>query len=295
MSPDDLIKSCKIPEGFEIKVFADEKDFPEIAKPCQIAFDSKGRLWLGCMPSYPQWKPGDPEPRDKLVILEDTNNDGKADKRTVFYDKLHCPTGFEFYNGGVIVVSQPRVLFLKDTNGDDQADQVTEIMDGIATEDTHHTMGAFEWSHGGRLRMLEGVAMSTAVETAWGAFRNFGSSGCYTLEPRSMKLSHYVTPGYGNPWCYVYNEWGQGIVGDGTGANQHWDSLLDGAILGPTVDLAHDSVRRNASGRRQRFSAHAAVPGRSAAAVHLRLRHQHERLDAVRFQGRRLRLFGNAS
>ena len=51
------------------------------------------------MPSYPQWLPGDPPPQDKLVILEDTDGDGKADKSTVFYDKLHCPTGFQFFNG----------------------------------------------------------------------------------------------------------------------------------------------------------------------------------------------------
>jgi putative heme-binding domain-containing protein len=228
MPPDDLIKSCTIPEGFEIKLFADEKQFPEIAKPVQMTFDNKGRLWVSTMPSYPQWKPGDPKPSDKLVILEDTNNDGKADKSTVFYDKLHCPTGFELFNGGVLVVDQPRLLFLKDTDGDDKADQVTELIDGWASDDTHHTVGAFEWSHGGYLNMLEGVSMSTAVETPHGPFRNFGSSGNYILDPRTLKVRHYVTPGYGNPWCYVFNEWGQGFCGDGTGANQHWDTLLSG-------------------------------------------------------------------
>ena len=91
------------------------------------------------MPTYPQWKPGDPKPNDKLVILEDTDGDGKADKCTVFYDKLHCPTGFEFWNGGVLVVDQPRLLLLKDTDGDDKADLVVHLIDGWATEDTHHT------------------------------------------------------------------------------------------------------------------------------------------------------------
>lgn len=244
LEPDAFIKSCKVPEGFEVKLFADEKQFPEIAKPVQMAFDAKGRLWISTMPSYPQWRPGDPAPSDKIVILEDTDNDGRADKRTVFYDKLHCPTGFEFYKDGVIVVNQPRLLFLRDTNGDDKADQVTELLDGFASDDTHHTVGAFEWSHGGYLKMLEGVSMSTTVETPWGPLRNYGSSGCYTLDPYSLKMSHYVTPGYGNPWCYVFNEWGQGIVGDGTGAKQHWDTLLSGAQyqgrqgVAPTIDPA---------------------------------------------------------
>src|SRR5205823_2855696 len=123
-------------------------------------FDNRGRLWVATMPSYPMWKPGDPRPADKLLILEDTDGDGRADKCTVFYDKLLCPTGFAFHNGGVLVVDQPRLLWLKDTDGDDKADQVVHLLDGFATDDTHHTVGAFESSHGGLLHMLEGVSMS---------------------------------------------------------------------------------------------------------------------------------------
>jgi putative heme-binding domain-containing protein len=229
LPPDEMIKTVTTPPGFEMKLFADETRFPEIAKPVQMTFDGKGRLWVSTMPSYPQWRPGDPRPSDKLVILEDADGDGSADKSTVFYDKLHCPTGFEFFNGGVLVVDQPRMLWLKDTDGDDKADVEVSVLDGWATEDTHHTIGAWESGPGGQIHMLEGVAMSTAIETPWGAFRNFGSSGCYVLDPRTWKVRHFKTPGYGNPWCYVFNEWGQGICGDGTGANQHWDTPLSSA------------------------------------------------------------------
>lgn len=232
LPPEEFIKTCKVPPGFELKLFADETRFPEIAKPVQMTFDNQGRLWVSTMPSYPQWRPGDPKPNDKLVILEDTDGDGQADKSTVFYDQLHCPTGFEFYNGGVLVVSQPRMLWLKDNNGDDKADEVVEVLDGFATEDTHHTVGAFESTHGGQIRMLEGVAMSTTVETPWGPMRNYGSPGSYTVCPRTWKISHFVTPGYGNPWCYVFNEWGQGFCGDGTTASQHWDTPLTTARYG---------------------------------------------------------------
>jgi putative heme-binding domain-containing protein len=228
LSPDKFLETVTVPPGFEIKLFADEKRFPEIAKPVQMAFDNRGRLWVSTMPSYPQWRPGDPKPKDKIVILEDTDGDGKADKCTVFYEGLHCPTGFEFYQGGVLVVDQPGILWLKDTDGDDKADVVVHISDGWATEDTHHTINAWEYNHGGLLHMLEGVSMSTATETPWGPFRNFGSSGCYVVDPRSWKIRHFNTPGYGNPWCYVFNEWGQGFCGDGTGANQHWDTPLSG-------------------------------------------------------------------
>ena len=228
LSPAELIKTCAVPPGFAMRLFADETRFPEIAKPVQLAFDSRGRLWVSTMPSYPQWKPGDPPPADKLVILEDVDRDGTADRSTVFYDRLHCPTGFQFFAGGVLVMDQPRMLWLEDTDGDDKADRVVHVLDGFATEDTHHTAGAFEASPGGLLHMLEGIAMSTAVETPWGPFRNVGSSGCYVLDPRTWRIRHFVTPGYGNPWCYVFDEWGQGICGDGTGATQHWDTPLSG-------------------------------------------------------------------
>lgn len=229
LSPEESIAKMAVPDGFRVELFASEREFPELAKPCQIGFDSRGRLWAGCMPTYPQWKPGNARPNDRLLIFEDENGDGRADRCKVFYDKLHCPTGFEFWNGGVLVTDQPRVIWLKDTDGDDRADVVVHLLDGWATDDTHHALGAFEFSHGGLLHALEGVSMSTAVETPWGPFRRQGASGAYVLDPRTLKLNHFVTPGYGNPWCYVFTPWGQGIVGDGTGAAQHWDSPLSGA------------------------------------------------------------------
>lgn len=231
LTPEQLIAETTVPAGFEIQAFADETMFPELAKPVQLNFDNKGRLWVSCMPTYPQWKPGDGKPDDRLLILEDTNQDGKADTCKVFYDKLHCPTGFEFWNGGVLVVDQPRLLWLKDTDGDDRADEVVHLMDGWATDDSHHTCGAFEWSHGGKLHMLEGIATSTTLETPWGPHRSQGAGGAYVMDPRTLKINQFALPGQYNMWCYVFNGWGQGIVGDGTTANHAWDTPLSGAQL----------------------------------------------------------------
>jgi putative heme-binding domain-containing protein len=229
LTPEECIATMTVPDGFEVQLFASEREFPQLAKPCQLGFDNRGRLWLSCMPTYPHWKPGDPLPNDRLLILEDTDADGRADECKVFYDKLHCPTGFEFWNGGVLVTDQPRLIWLKDTDGDDKADVVVHLLDGWASDDTHHTVGAFEFSHGGLLHMLEGVSMSTTVETPWGPHRTRDASGAHVLDPVTLKLWHFATPGYGNPWCYVFDSWGQGIVGDGTGAQHHWDSPLSGA------------------------------------------------------------------
>lgn len=231
LTPKQFIDSCTVPPGMEIKLFADETMFPELAKPVQMNFDNKGRLWVACMPNYPQWKPGDPKPNDRLLIFEDTNGDGKADKCKVFYDQLHCPTGFEFFDGGVLVMDQPRLLFLKDTNGDDKADQVVHLLDGWATDDTHHR-GGWEWAHGGQLHLLEGIATSTTLETPWGPHRSQGAGGAYVIDPRSLKIRQFSLPGMYNMWCYVFDEWGQGIVGDGTTANHSWDTPLSGAQYG---------------------------------------------------------------
>ena len=227
-TPEESIDMMTVPAGFKVKLFASEREFPELANPNQIAFDAKGRLWVSCMANYPQWQPGSARPSDRLLILEDTDRDGMADKCTTFYDELICPTGFEFYDGGVLVVDEPRILFLKDTDGDDQADHVVRLIDGIATDDTHHTVGAWEYSHGGRIHMLEGISLSTTLETAWGPFRNKSTGGGYVYDPRSMKFEHYRTPGYGNPWCLVFDNWGNPVVGDGTNAKQHWATPLMG-------------------------------------------------------------------
>jgi putative heme-binding domain-containing protein len=228
-TPEEEIAGMKVPAGLEVRLFASEREFPALAKPNQLAFDEKGRLWVSCMPTYPQWKPGDPRPNDRLLICEDNDGDGRADKVKVFYDKLVCPTGFEFWNGGVLVVDEPRLLFLKDTDGDDKADVVVHLIDGLATDDTHHTMGAFEWSHGGLLHLLEGVSLSTTLETPWGPLRKKSAAGCYVFDPLTLKWRHFRTPGYGNPWCGVFDRWGNYIVGDGTNAKQHWGSPLSGA------------------------------------------------------------------
>ena len=119
-SGEDTLADLTVPEGYKIELFASETDFKNLANPVQMSFDNKGRLWVACMPSYPHWRVGDPKPTDTLIILEDTNGDGKADKETVFADDLHIPIGFEFAPEGVYVSQSDSLILLKDTNGDRQ-------------------------------------------------------------------------------------------------------------------------------------------------------------------------------
>ena len=141
-------------KGLKVNLFASEKEFPDLANPVQMAFDTKGRLWVAVWPTYPHWKPKE-EMNDKILILEDTDGDGKADKQTVFADDLHCPTGFEFCNGGVLVAQAPDLMFLKDTDGDDKADVRERVLSGLDSADTHHTSNSFALDPG-RGRLLPG-------------------------------------------------------------------------------------------------------------------------------------------
>src|SRR5579871_417846 len=121
LSGEEAIQRMTVAKGMKVNLFASEKEFPELAKPVQMSFDTKGRLWVAVWPSYPHWRPKE-EMNDKILIFEDTKGTGKADKMTVFADHLHCPTGFEFYNGGVLVAQAPGLVFLKDTDGDGKAE-----------------------------------------------------------------------------------------------------------------------------------------------------------------------------
>ena len=112
------LANFELMEGYQANLFASE---PMFANPIHMMWDSQGRLWVACSWAYPQIKPGE-KANDKIIILEDTDQDGKADKSTVFADGLYLPTGIELANGGCYVAQSPDVFFFQDTDGDDVAD-----------------------------------------------------------------------------------------------------------------------------------------------------------------------------
>ncbi len=229
---EEAIGKMTLGKNLKVNLFASEKEFSELAKPVQMQFDAKGRLWVAVWPSYPHWKPKE-ERNDKILIFEDANGDGKADKMTVFADHLHCPTGFEFYNGGVLVAQAPDLMFLKDSDGDGKADRRIRVLSGLDSADSHHTSNSFALDPGGALYFQEGTFHHTQVETPYGPPRRCVNAGVYRYEPRTQKFDVYVTFPFANPHGHVWDHWGEDFVYDGTGANPYHGALFSGHLEFP--------------------------------------------------------------
>lgn len=222
--------------GYKIDLFASEKEFPDLANPVQISFDSKGRLWVATMPSYPHWKAGDGKPNDKIIILEDTNGDGKADKQSIFADHLHLPIGFEFIPEGVLLSQGKNLVLLKDTDNDGKADKKEIILSGFDDHDTHHAHSAYTMDPSGAMFMAEGVFLHTNVETSYGPVRGV-NGGFYRYSPQNKRLERVAQVSIPNPWGIATDDWGQTLYLETSGPDVRW--MLPGSIK-PRYGEAND-------------------------------------------------------
>ena len=207
MSAADELKEFTIDPRFDVNLFAGEEEFPDVAAPIQMRWDSKGRLWVSCSTTYPHVYPGK-EQNDKLVILEDTDGDGKADKSTVFAEDLHIPLSFEFGDGGVYVSEMPHLTFIKDTDGDGKADYRKRIYTGFGTEDSHHALHDFAWTPDGDLIYREAIFHHSQVESPYGPVRQ-QNSGWFRFDPETQRLTNFGTYHSTNPWGVTFDDWGQ--------------------------------------------------------------------------------------
>jgi azurin/glucose/arabinose dehydrogenase len=225
---EDAIKKMKVHSGMKVNLFASEEQFPELAKPVQMAWDTKGRLWVAVWPNYPERTP-DSKAGDSLLMFEDTNGDGKADKCTHYIDDLNGPTGFQFYKDGVLVMEAPDLWFVRDTTGDGKADWQERILMGLSSADSHHTANSMCLDPGGAVYLSDGVFHRTQVETATGPVRN-NDAAIFRFEPRTAKFETYVSFDFANPHGRVFDYWGNDIITDGTGNNSYFGPAFSGHI-----------------------------------------------------------------
>ncbi|WP_304516864.1 PVC-type heme-binding CxxCH protein [Cecembia rubra] len=234
----DAIDQLIVPEGYKIELFASEVEFPDLANPVQMSFDNKGRLWIATCPSYPHYKPGDKRPNDKIIILEDTDGDGKADKQTVFADGLHLPMGFEIAPEGVYVSQGTHLKILIDSDGDDRADRIEILLSGFDDHDTHHVISAFAADPSGAIYMGEGVFLHSNVETSYGPVRAT-NGGFFRYNPSRHHLERTAQLSIPNPWGIAFDEWGQNFFAETSGPDVMW--MMPGSVLPRYGEATHKS------------------------------------------------------
>ena len=223
------LASFAVDKELQVNLFADES--MGIANPVCMRWDARGRLWVLCTWAYPQLKPG-VKPNDKLLILEDTNGDAKADEVFTYTDGLNMPTGFALGHGGAYIGNGRELLHVRDTTGDGKADKRVVLFSGFGTGDTHQTINSFAWSPGGELFFSQGLHCFSRVQTPWG-IRKLDEHGSWRLRPLRRQLhAHRRTSGGGNPWGFAFGDWGEPFIkSNGPGVSE----LLPGMVASEQI------------------------------------------------------------
>ncbi len=219
-TPIEELAKLAIHPDFKTNLIAAE---PVINKPIALDWDPQGRLWVAETPEYPNGRRGmKPEyagaewkdhgslveeagkqnrpAHDKISILVDSNHDGIADTKQVFYEGLDLVTGFVFYKDGVIVTQAPDILWVRDTKGTGKADKVEVLYHGLGTFDTHAVINNPRWGLDGWIYATHGYSGSKDVTNGDGT-KHFGSigSGVIRFKPDGSAIEQYSSKG-GNTW-----------------------------------------------------------------------------------------------
>ena len=235
LSPQEQRARFKIRHGFEVDLFADES--LGVVRPIQIRWDAKGRLWVACTPAYPQLQPAE-HGNDYILVLEDTDGDGHADKSTRFAEGLTMPMGFEFaaleFGGGIYVCESTQLVHFPDRNRDDKADERRLILSGFGTGDSHQNANSLRWGPDGCLWFTQGYHIWSYVETPHG-LAELNRSGVWRFNPRTLRLDSFLnesTAGL-NCWGTAWDDFGQTFHGSGAN-NALWHTT---PALIPTLNV----------------------------------------------------------
>ncbi len=199
-----------VPAGYELKVFAAE---PDIINPIAFCMDDRARVWVVEGMTYPQrakTEPGAPEwlgGKDRILVFEDTDGDGKADKRTVFMEGLNLVSGIEVGFGGVFVGAAPNLIFIPVENWDDpKPGKVEVLLNGWGGNDTHETLNTFKWGPDGWLYGCHGVFTHSTVGKPGAADKDRVkiNAGVWRYQPQRKEFEVFAH-GTSNPWGIDWN------------------------------------------------------------------------------------------
>ena len=202
LTPAEALKKITVPDGFRVSLFAGE---PDVMQPIAFDFDDRGRLWVVECFSYPDFKNTN---SDRIIILEDTDGDGRFDKRTVFFDKGHRLSGIAVGFGGVWVTSSPELLFIPDANGDGVPDGPPVVhLDGWTLKAGHNLVNGMTWGPDGWLYGRHGITQPSLVGKPGTpeAERVKLSCSIWRYHP-TRKIFEAVTHGTTNPWGLDFDE-----------------------------------------------------------------------------------------
>lgn len=235
-TPADEQRGFHLPPGFKIELFASE---PQIAKPLNMAWDARGRLWVTSSREYPYPAAEGTAARDTLQILEDTDGDGRADKSTTFADNLNIPIGVLPVPQGAICFSIPHLWLLRDTDGDDRADERIRLLGPFdTTRDTHGMVNSLTRGDDGWIYACHGFNNQSDVTAADGSRVQLTSGNTFRFRDDGSRVEQ-VTHGQVNPFGMTRDEWGNWYAADCH--SKPLTALLPGACY-PSFARPHDGL-----------------------------------------------------
>jgi putative membrane-bound dehydrogenase-like protein len=210
LGPQEAARAMTVPPGFQVTLFAGE---PDVVQPIAMAIDDRGRIWIAEAYSYPRRVP-DNQAKDRILIFEDTDNDGRFDTRKVFADHLNLVSGLEVGFGGVWVGAAPKFFFIPDKDGDDRPDGPPQVLlDGWGQHDTHETLNSFTWGPDGWLYGCHGVFTHSRVGKPGtpDSERTPINAGIWRYHPTRHAFEVFAH-GTSNPWGIDFDARGQLII-----------------------------------------------------------------------------------
>ena len=246
LTPEEQLATFTVADGYEVSLFASERD--GVVKPTQIAWDEKGRLYVACSPTYPQTQ-ASAKRADYILVLEDTNGDGKADKSWRFAEGLTMVQGLEPGDGGLYVCDFDQLVHLRDTNGDGRADTRRVLFSGFGIGDTHQLINSICHGPDGSLWFSQGLHAFSRVESAWGIAR-LDRAAIWRLNPRTMRLEGFFGGGMAgaNCWGIAFDDYGQVFHKSGDRPHGYWSvpGMVRGASpSGSSSASSADTAYRN--------------------------------------------------